>query len=177
MEDESISDEGKLGLAFLSLSLPGFCGPSSFSFGFSMAELILQHLVEDTVYIDNDGKSASANIQVSGDESSCLNSEQAVQFSTSFDLCQAMELEEALRLLGVYHEVFGALHPFLDMATLHRQANMLWGTLQPVPSSQPTRYPPNQDTHAVKLAIAIALFARVEVVTPPPLRYTKACKV
>jgi hypothetical protein len=157
VEDGRISDGGKLGLAFLSLSLPGFCGPSSSSFGFSMAESILQHLVEDTVYIDDDGKSASANIKVSGDESSYLNSEQTAQFSTSFDLCQVMELEEAVRLLDVYHEVFGVLHPFLDMITLRRQANILWGTLQPVPSSQRTRFPPNQNTHVVKLAIAIAL--------------------
>ncbi|KAL7908472.1 hypothetical protein GGI35DRAFT_454259 [Trichoderma velutinum] len=157
MEDERIPDEGKLGSAFLSLPLPGFCGPSSSNFGFSMAEFILQHLMADTIYTDNDGKSASVNIQVSSDERSCLNSEQAVPFPTNFDLCQTMELEEALRLLGVYHEVFGVLHPFLHMATLRRQACKLWGELQPVPSSQSTRYSPSQDAHVVKLAIAIAL--------------------
>ncbi|KAL5086722.1 hypothetical protein Trisim1_008802 [Trichoderma cf. simile WF8] len=157
VEDERISDEGKLGTAFLSLPLPSFCGPSSSDFGFSMAEFILQHLMEDSVYTDNDGRSALAKIQVSSDDRSSLNSEQAVPSPTNFDLCQTMELEEALRLLGVYHEVFGILHPFLDMATLRRQANVLWGALKPVPSSQPTLYPPSQDNHVVKLAIAIAL--------------------
>ncbi|KKP04935.1 hypothetical protein THAR02_02956 [Trichoderma harzianum] len=157
VENERISDEGNLGSAFLSLPLPSFCGPSSSSFGFSMAEFILQHLMEDAVYTDNDGRSASAKIQVSSDDRSCLNSEQEVQPPTNFDLCQTMELEEALRLLGVYHEVFGVLHPFLDMATLRRQASILWGALQPVPSSQSTAYPPSQDNHVVKLAIAIAL--------------------
>lgn len=122
-----------------------------------MAEFILQHLMEDTVYTDTDGRSALAKIQVSSGDRSCLNPEQAVPSPTNFDLCQTMELEEALRLLGVYHEVFGILHPFLNMATLRRQANVLWGALQPVPSSQPTLYPPSQDNHVVKLAIAIAL--------------------
>ncbi|KAL6692426.1 hypothetical protein J3F84DRAFT_397074 [Trichoderma pleuroticola] len=154
VEDERLSNAGKLGSAFLSLPLPSFCGPSSSSFGFSMAEFILQHLMEDTVYTDNDGRSALANIQVSSDERTCLNSEQAVPIPTNFDLCQTMELEEALRLLGVYHEVFGVLHPFLDMAALRRQANILWGASPPV-LSNPRK--PSQDNDVVKLAIAIAL--------------------
>lgn len=74
------------------------------------------------------------------------------------DVLQSLELEEALRLLNVYHAVVGHLHPILDVSKLRLQTKALWEKMERIDATVEYQLT-IEEVECLKIVLAIAFLA------------------
>ena len=138
---------------------PVFAGPTSSDFSLGLAKIILkQDAGTNTAQSGLDPELAeSASCWEEEDDEHEDGCRQAAGPSASHTY--SLHLHDALRLLWVYHECVGVLHPIVDMELLEQQCKMLWQPPQGLGLEQPTTPQLTEDQADLKLVLAIALLA------------------
>ncbi len=70
-----------------------------------------------------------------------------------------LDLRDALRLLQVYHECVGVLHPIVDVESLVQQCKVAWHSAQNPALDRPSTLGFTEDQAHLKMVLAIALLA------------------
>jgi hypothetical protein len=70
-----------------------------------------------------------------------------------------LDLRDALRLLQIYQECIGVLHPIVDVDSLVQQCKMAWQSTYNLASDQPSTLGFAEDQAHLKMVLAIALLA------------------
>ncbi|KAJ9603042.1 hypothetical protein H2200_012337 [Cladophialophora chaetospira] len=138
---------------------PVYAGPTSSNFSLGLAKIILeQDIGAKTAQFALDPDLAdSASCWEEEDDENEDESRQAV--ATSGSCTYGLHLHDALRLLQVYHECVGVLHPIVDMELLVQQCKTIW---QPPQGHGQGHHPGPEfleDQADLKLVLAIALLA------------------
>jgi hypothetical protein len=140
---------------------PVFAGPTSSNFSLGMAKMILEHNSGgETAHSDFDPALAgSASCWEEEDEEDQQEDQYQGTMAAHSSQVYGLQLHDALRLLQVYHECVGVLHPIVDVEALVQQCKMLWHSANDLPVSQTSPLRKPEDDSHLKMVLAIALLA------------------
>jgi hypothetical protein len=143
----------------LSGDSPFFAGPTSANYSLGIASLLL----------DRDGNPQSSSSRADPDLGNSASywendAENDIhQFSPSFitttTQTYGLQLSDAHRLIQVYRECVGILHPVVEIETLIEQTKILWPAQVHSPLREITPTMTTVDVAQLKLALAVALLA------------------
>ncbi|RFU30938.1 hypothetical protein B7463_g5421, partial [Scytalidium lignicola] len=140
------------GMQSKSPSLPDFNGPTSSDFSFSIARMILEQ------GRDGPTEPESRNTEIAGSittlEEEDYQTPEDHSMMINIGPLHTINSSEALRLIDVYNEVVGILHPIVDIELMKRQAEAFCSS-----SSQVEFSTEDDDINQLKMVIAIALLA------------------
>ena len=138
----------------------GYKGPTSSAFNFDVANSSLQTM----------GITEPEIIGMLGPEKSPINSPQQHHTPLSMnpregqDPLWSVDLEEALRLCGLYEEEMGVMTPLLNIEEVILNVKLLFGSTESTGRAGPTNnYPPasgglsSDDIYTLRLVLAVAL--------------------
>jgi hypothetical protein len=136
---------------------PIFAGPTSSSYSLGVAKMILEkdHGASKTSSFNQDVAGAASFWEEEEDSQEEAHRE-AIP-SNPLPL-HGLHLRDALRLLQVYHECVGVLHPIIDLEILVHRSRALW---QPtaLAHQEPPQTPTMETDDHLYLALAVALLA------------------
>ncbi|KAH8807784.1 hypothetical protein F5884DRAFT_752362 [Xylogone sp. PMI_703] len=131
--------------------LPDFNGPTSSNFSFSIAKMILKQANEGFQGPEVKVAEIAGSVAAAEEEFDTLEEDHSMIY---LSLWNSIDLEEALRLIDVYNEVVGILHPLIDIDNMKRQAEKLYSTAGQVRFSSE-----DDEVNHLTIVIAIALLA------------------
>lgn len=155
--DESEGDRIPYGI---SPGSPVFAGPTSSNYSLGIARMILEQ--------DTDAKTSRPNFDPElASSASCWEEDDEEEqepelqqlMATNSSQIHGLQLRDALRLIQVYHECIGVLHPIVDIEALVQQCKTLWQSNYGLAMDQPQPQQPLEDHAQLNLVLAIALLA------------------
>lgn len=141
---------------------PGFKGPTSSAFNFDVANSSLQ-----TMGVTADQETMCQGLL--GPEKTPINSPRQHHSSLSMNPQQSqdplwsVDLDEALRLCGLYEDEMGTLTPMHDIEQVMRNAKSFFASTEPTGREHANGYPhsskglSNDDIYILRLVLAVAL--------------------
>jgi hypothetical protein len=139
--------------------LPGFSGPTSSHFSFGIARMILEQERGETTDTAGTETELAGSIVTTEEDAKVQGLEDQARTITFGPLCD-MELSEVLRLIRVYDEVVGILHPIVDPELMRRHAEILYTGSKRMDDGGGTDFSVgDDDLRQLKMVITIALLA------------------
>ena len=138
-----------------------FAGPTSSNFSFGVARLILEQEGGTESALSGLDPELAGSISSVEEEATEETSSRPDVHSRLTDLkdLHGLQLLDALRLIQVYHENIGILHPIVDIETLNKQANLLWARPNVVGSDYGVGSMTRDEVDHLKMVLAVALVA------------------
>ncbi len=134
---------------------PVFAGPTSADFSFRVADIILQR--ESGTEAGRSWVNADLAASVSDDEDG--DNSERLQLTTTSSSLHGLQLQDALRLIQVYHESIDILHPLVNTESLQRLASTLFPNEGHAAAPDAAPLSAGVDIAHLEMAIAIALLA------------------
>ena len=143
-----------------SAGTPVFAGPTSANYSLGIARMLLEQ--------DSGERPADAEIdpELAGsvscweEDNDSEHEEECRQFASGTSSpVYGLQLQDALRLIEVYHECVGVLHQIVDIECLVARAKPLWHSTHDLKLDSPPDQPLEDSVVQLKMVLAIALLA------------------
>lgn len=145
----------------ISAGSPVFAGPTSSNYSLGIARMILEQDTDTKASRSNFDPELASSASLWEDEGSAEEQEPELQhlMATNSSQIHGLQLRDALRLIQVYHECVGVLHPIVDTDALAQQCKTLWQSTYGLAMDQPPLQQPLEDHAHLNMVLAIALLA------------------